>query len=88
MTETSNTRTAVVVVDLVLVAVRKVFRVRLLCTRYSKRRAHAQGDAGETNLDLLERHAVAGPGVELVERLPRQLVVRQELRRLDCALQR
>ena len=85
---------AVAVVELVVVARVVVFGIVFLRSRNPNsasarlRGRYGDGPGSETRLDLFVGHAVANTRIELVERLPRQLLVRQLRSRLNRPLQR
>lgn len=78
--------TPITVVELVVVAIGKVFGILLL--EQTSATQHQEIDQIETNLNLLVRHTIADTCVEFVERLPCEFRVGQKLRGLDRSLQR
>ena len=80
-------RTTIAVVELVLVAVCKVLRVLLLRLRIISDEGPSSRKGVVVHLYLFIRHAITYTRVQLVERLPRELSIREVLRRLDGPLQ-
>lgn len=77
--------TPITVVELVVVAIRKVFGILLL--KHTLATQHHEVDEVETNLNFLVRHTIADTCIEFVERLPCELWVGQELGSLNRSLQ-
>jgi hypothetical protein len=78
-------RTAITIIKFVIIPVGKVFRVRKLPTC-----AVIKGSVAHVVFSYLNfpvRHSITNTRIELIQRLPGQLGIRQVSRRLDCAFE-